>query len=66
MPHLDLTVPVRQRLSSDARVLLSLLETLLNEVRRHVDLPPLTPEELDVHLAQALRPDQRRDRTWPS
>jgi type II secretory pathway predicted ATPase ExeA len=57
MPHLNLTVPVRARVSRETRALLQLLEALLNEVRAQVHLPPLTSEQIEAYLRQSLRQD---------
>jgi hypothetical protein len=61
MPRLDHRVPVGQQLSTEERATLLLMQDLVNHVRVHVGLAPLSAPEVEQQLRQILRAERRKD-----
>ena len=55
MPRLDVTGPLRQRLTMPEQTMLTLLIVCLNEIREAVGLPLLSDPEIEARLVQALQ-----------
>lgn len=61
MPRLDHTVPVGKRFSANERAILLLMQELVNEVRVHVGMVPLTAQAIEQRLRQILRDERQKD-----